>query len=80
MSCPENKSNNKAMRISKENTPALVNRMPTCASGNGCEMRFNRCFGGSVTCGAKFLIYPLASLVVSYEYTRNNNKRKALLI
>jgi hypothetical protein len=22
-------------------------------------MRRNRCFGGSVTCGAKFLMYPL---------------------
>ena len=68
------------MRISKENIPTLVNRMPICASGNGCEMRRNRCFGGSVTCGAKFVIYPLANLVVNHEYTRNRNQLKAFVI
>ena len=59
MSCPENKSSNKPIRISKESIPALVNRVPACASGNGCEMRDKGCFGGSVTCGAKTLVYPL---------------------
>ena len=67
------------MRISKEYIPAFVNRTPTCSSGNGCEMRRNRCFGGSVTCGAKFVIYPLANLVVNHEYTRNHYQRKVFV-
>ena len=37
--CPENRSSNKLIRISKESTPAFVNRVPAGASWSGCVMR-----------------------------------------